>query len=119
MKRIAFISLVLISGYLFAQIDTESKKELNVSKSGLAVSGYDVVSYFSGTPLKGKLELRLKFKEVIYYFSTESNKQKFKENPLKYAPQYGGWCAYAMGDDGSKVSVNPKTFKIISTVFSA
>ena len=36
-----------------------------------------------------------------------------KKNPLNYEPQYGGWCAYAMGKDGSKVEVDPETFKII------
>ena len=114
MKKIVFISLLLIFGSLLAQNDAGLKKELNTSKSGLAVQGYDVVSYFSGTPTKGKSEFRLKFKEAVYYFSNEANKQKFKLNPSKYAPQYGGWCAYAMGDDGSKVAINPKTFKIIN-----
>ncbi len=114
MKKIALISLVLISGFLFAQKDSDSKKELNVSKSGLAVQGYDVVSYFSGVPHKGGSELKVNFGGAIYYFSSEENKEKFKSNPSKYIPQYGGWCAYAMGDDGSKVSINPKTFKIIN-----
>jgi len=107
MKTSILFSLVLISTGLFAQ------QELNVSKSGLAVQGYDVVSYFSGKAAKGDSDLRLKYKEAIYYFTTEENKQKFKINPSKYAPQYGGWCAYAMGDDGSKVAVNPKTYKIV------
>ena len=38
---------------------------------------------------------------------------KFKKNPTKYLPQYGAWCAYAMGDNGDKVSVNPETYKIV------
>ena len=38
----------------------------------------------------------------------------FASNPAKYEPQYGGWCAYAMGHDGSKVEVDPETFKIIN-----
>jgi len=41
------------------------------------------------------------------------DKEEFKKNPSRYEPQYGGWCAYAMGKDGSKVEVDPETFKII------
>ena len=37
----------------------------------------------------------------------------FLKNPSKYEPQYGGWCAYAMGSAGEKVEINPETFKII------
>ncbi len=46
-------------------------------------------------------------------FSNALNKEKFLKNPSHYVPQYGGWCAYAMGANGEKVDVNPETFKII------
>ena len=42
------------------------------------------------------------------------DKELFKKNPAQYEPQYGGWCAYAMGNDGSKVEVDPETFKILN-----
>ena len=42
------------------------------------------------------------------------NKEEFKKNPAAYEPQYGGWCAYAMGKDGDKVSIDPETFKIVN-----
>jgi hypothetical protein len=41
------------------------------------------------------------------------NKEYFSKNPSKYEPQFGGWCAFAMGDSGEKVEINPETFKII------
>ena len=41
------------------------------------------------------------------------NKEAFKNAPARYEPQYGGWCAYAMGNDGSKVEIDPETFKIV------
>ena len=40
-------------------------------------------------------------------------KEEFKKNPAQYEPQYGGWCAYAMGDSGEKVSIDPETFKVL------
>jgi hypothetical protein len=42
------------------------------------------------------------------------NKEAFKSNLVKYEPAYGGWCAFAMGDNGEKVSVDPETFKIVN-----
>lgn len=49
---------------------------------------------------------------VVYYFSMPVNKEYFLKNPSKFEPQYGGWCAFAMGDSNEKVSINPETFKI-------
>jgi hypothetical protein len=51
---------------------------------------------------------------VRYHFSTEANKEAFKKNPSKYEPQYGGWCAYAMGATGERVEIDPETFKILN-----
>jgi hypothetical protein len=50
---------------------------------------------------------------VTYNFSIPVNREYFLKNPLKYEPQFGGWCAYAMGDSGEKVEINPQTFKIV------
>jgi hypothetical protein len=49
---------------------------------------------------------------VTYYFSSAANKEVFKKDPAQYEPQYGGWCAYAMGSKGEKVPIDPETFKI-------
>jgi hypothetical protein len=49
---------------------------------------------------------------ITYYFSSNAHREKFILNPIKYEPQYGGWCAYAMGYSGEKVEVDPNTFKI-------
>lgn len=53
------------------------------------------------------------YQGVIYKFSSNENKDAFLKNPSRYEPQYGGWCAYAMGSEGGKVEINPETFKII------
>jgi YHS domain-containing protein len=90
------------------------KKQFNL-ESGLAIEGYDPVAYFkSNKAVKGKKELAVVHQGVTYYFATEENKELFKKNPSAYEPQYGGWCAYAMGKDGDKVSVDPGTFKILN-----
>lgn len=79
----------------------------------VAIQGYDPVSYFSGSPLQGKKELSASYQGVIYRFANKENKDRFLANPAKYEPAYGGWCAYAMGATGEKVSVDPETYKII------
>ena len=105
---IAFIS---ISG--FAQTETKRVAQFNLEKN-VAVQGYDVVSYFKQKKaVKGKKTLALNYEGVVYYFSTEANKEAFKKNPVSYEPQYGGWCAFAMGDSNSKVEIDPETFKIV------
>lgn len=90
------------------------KKHYNL-EDGLAVNGYDPVAYFKeGKAIKGKKELGiLVFEGVNYRFSSMENKEAFKKSPASFEPQYGGWCAYAMGNDGTKVEVDPETFKII------
>ena len=52
--------------------------------------------------------------DTKYRFSSVANKEEFKKNPSKYEPQYGGWCAFAMGDYGEKVEIDPETFKIVN-----
>jgi YHS domain-containing protein len=90
------------------------KKNFNL-ESGLAIKGYDPVAYFTqNKAVKGKQELAVFHQGVLYYFSSEVNKEAFKAAPYKYEPEYGGWCAYAMGEKGEKVSVDPETFKILN-----
>jgi len=48
---------------------------------------------------------------VKFKFSNAENKITFENDPKKYIPQYGGWCAYAMGVSGDKVNVDPETFE--------
>jgi YHS domain-containing protein len=91
------------------------QKHFNIYRNHLAIQGYDPVAYFTeGKAVKGSGAFKHTENGVIYYFSSEENREMFKKNPDKYEPQYGGWCAYAMGDSGDKVEINPATFKIVS-----
>jgi hypothetical protein len=63
---------------------------------GVALGGYDAVSYFSGGgPLKGDLGIIVDWGGASYRFATVANRDLFVANPEKYVPQYGGYCAYA------------------------
>ena len=81
---------------------------------GLAIQGYDPVAYFSkGKAMKGLATISYTFQGVVYHFSSSSNRDLFAKSPEKYEPQYGGWCAYAMGNSGEKVEVDPESYKIV------
>ncbi|MFA8300316.1 MAG: YHS domain-containing (seleno)protein [Hyphomicrobiales bacterium] len=115
MKRLIFIIAALITLSVSADNLTEEirKKEFN-TKRGVALEGYDAVAYFmQNAPVKGKDEFSYEYKGIKYHFSSEENMKMFMNDPEKFEPMYGGWCAYAMGHSGRKISINPKTFKIM------
>lgn len=113
MKPIQILLTLLFCNLIFSQNSTLDVKHLNI-EDGIALSGYDPVSYFvASEPKLGDKKISLKFQGAIYLFSSQKNKDTFLKSPTTYLPQYGGWCAFAMGDYGEKVEVNPKTFKII------
>ena len=65
-------------------------------EGGPALGGYDAVSYFdAGGPQKGKESNATDWKGAKWYFATAENLAAFKAAPEKYAPQYGGYCAFA------------------------
>lgn len=97
--------------FLFTTTIYSQQKEYN-TKNGVLANGYDVVAYFSNKAVKGNKELSTKYEGVSFLFSSQKNLQLFQKNPVKYIPQYGGYCAYAIGKTGKKVSINPKTFEI-------
>lgn len=90
--------------------------------TGYAVSGYDVVAYFSlaqspvgqvqpeGIP--GKASITADYNGATFAFSTEENRDAFVANPAKYAPQYDGHCAYGVSK-GGKVPGNPNLWRIV------
>jgi YHS domain-containing protein len=89
-------------------------KHFNLEK-GVAIQGYDPVSYFTQSKAqKGNAQFQYNYEGAVYRFVSQANLDLFKQSPQKYEPQYGGWCAYAMGASGEKVEVDPETFKIVN-----
>jgi YHS domain-containing protein len=110
-KNIVTVLAVIISISSFAQSNLRSK-HFNAEK-GLALQGYDAVAYFiSNKAIKGNKQFASVVEGITYYFSSAANREAFNRAPKHYEPQYGGWCAYAMGATNEKVEVDPETFKI-------
>lgn len=85
--------------FLFAlchlQMASFAQKASIFSVEGKAIRGYDVVAFFSNhQPVKGNDSINYQWNEANWLFSSMKNKALFIKNPEKYAPQYGGYCAY-------------------------
>nr|WP_298927553.1 YHS domain-containing (seleno)protein [uncultured Erythrobacter sp.] len=81
----------------------------------LAVSGYDVVSYFTGegVPAEGSEEFTIRYEGYDYRFASEDNAKAFIEDPAKYAPAYGGYCAWAIGANDALAPGDPQVYEIV------
>ncbi len=97
----------------FAQSSAVRQQGFNLEKN-LAIQSYDPVSYRKGGPVKGSAAFATVYNGVTYRFASAQNLATFKSNPASYEPQYGGWCAYAMGNSGEKVEIDPETYKILN-----
>lgn len=104
MKKVILL-FVFITSFVQAQSDYNLKK-------GAIANGYDVVAYFNNKAEKGSKKYTTTYEGALFKFSSEKNLETFKKTPQKYIPQYGGYCAYAIGKTGEKVDINPKTFEI-------
>lgn len=108
MKKIIFAAFLS----LFASVAAAEK--INTSLFGnLAVKGYDVVSYFTeNKAVKGSKKLQTEWQGANWRFSSQENLDAFKANPEQYAPQYGGYCAYAVSQ-GYTAGIDPEAFAVV------
>jgi YHS domain-containing protein len=111
--------LLVGAAALFASAPVLAAPPINTLKNSLfggrtdtAINGYDTVAYFTvGKPVKGEDNLAYEWMGAKWKFSSQANLDLFKANPEKYAPQYGGYCAYGVSQD-NLVSIEPDKFKV-------
>jgi len=95
MKKIA----VLVFVALLTGIGSSAQKSSTFVQSGKAIRGYDPVAYFTESKaVKGNDQWVYEWNNVRWYFSSQKNLDHFKADPGKYAPQYGGYCAYGLSN---------------------
>ena len=83
------------------------------AEEGIAIRGYDPVAYFTESqPVKGSEEHSYEYLGAIWQFSSAENRDAFENNPEQYAPQYGGYCAWAV-KEGSTAPIDPNAWKIV------
>lgn len=107
-KSIITLIFLLIKISSFAQ-----NSDIFYTSDG-AIKGYDPVAYFKeGKAIKGKNEFSYQWKEAKWFFLSKENLKAFQEKPEKYAPQYGGYCAYGLSEN-HKSPTNPDAFTIVN-----
>ena len=86
---------------------------VNVSgASHVAVNGFDPVAFFTDSrPVSGSPSITATHRGATYFFATEEHKKLFEQDPDKYAPQYGGFCAYGVGH-GALAPVDINTWQV-------
>ncbi|MBL0681996.1 YHS domain-containing (seleno)protein [Aquimarina mytili] len=97
--------------FIFVVSLSAQQLDYNTKKSFVA-QGYDVTEYFNNRAVKGDSKFVAKHDNVHYKFANQQNLEKFNNNPEKFIPQYGGYCAYAVAVNSEKVDINPKTFEV-------
>jgi YHS domain-containing protein len=81
--------------------------------TGTAIEGYDPVAYFTaGRPVEGASEFSHDWMDATWYFVSVENRDRFAAEPEKYAPQYGGYCAWAVAH-GYTAEIDPEAWKIV------
>lgn len=84
-----------------------------LGERGIAIQGYDPVAYFvDGEPRKGRPDLSVEYSGARWLFSNETNKRLFMEDPERYLPAYGGYCAYDVAQ-GNLSGVDPQAWTIL------
>lgn len=119
MHRISFLRRLFMLALVGLSFSAMAAKPINTLKNsffssdtGVAINGYDSVTYFTkNAPVKGLDAHTYEYKGAMWKFSSDENLQLFKGNPDKYAPQYGGYCAYGVATD-SLVKVEPEQFTV-------
>jgi len=112
----AGISLVGIAGYGAARTFIPWHKATGTifNVKGVAVRGTDVVSYFTQSkPVAGSDRYKVNWAGVDWHFSSMEHREMFNADPLAYAPQYGGYCAWAVAAKGLLYSVQPENWHIV------
>ena len=81
---------------LVARNGTGGKTLVLTDKKGVALEGYDPISYFAdGNPAKGDSKIEATYNGALYHFVSQAHREIFEKSPAKYAPAYGGYCGYA------------------------
>lgn len=80
--------------------------------SDVAIKGYDPVAYFTDNrAVKGSKQHSFRWREARWLFANAENRQRFADNPERYAPQYGGFCAWAVAH-GDRADIDPEQFTV-------
>ena len=109
----AFAFTGALAGNALAEFEVNVAPGKTLAGPGIAVHGYDPVAYFTEQrPVQGSAEHQVVHENATYRFSSAENLERFKSDPAKYVPAYGGYCAYGVSV-GAKFDGDPRYWKIV------
>jgi YHS domain-containing protein len=107
------IALTVTSCGLIPSQAQSSIIAVNVDESRLAIKGYDPVAYFTeAKPVQGSSQFSAQHLGATYFFSSAQHQSMFESDPNKYAPQYGGYCAYGVSKE-YKFDIDPEAWAVV------
>lgn len=113
-KRLMIIAAAALAGFAATAAVAAEPEVYTGVFSDVAVDGYDPVAYFtSGAPAKGDADFSYAYNGAEWRFTSAENLEKFKADPEAYAPQYGGYCAWAVSQ-GYTAPGSPKSWTIVN-----
>lgn len=113
LSAVAFLIGAGLTPNLVAQAPVPERELVNVDSRGVALQGYDPVSFFTaGAPVKGRPELSARHGLATYHFATDENRVAFEAEPSRYTPQFGGFCAWAVSR-GYTAKVEIDTWQVV------
>ena len=115
--KILTIPIIAAASFLFViamPLHAEAKSEIYKNWRGIAIKGYDPVAFHkAGKPAEGSSKFELEWKDAKWRFASAEHRDVFRADPTKYAPQYGGYCAWAVAQ-GTTAGVDPENaWKIV------
>ena len=113
-RRVLWLGMLLLAFGSGAVLPAAAGGVVNASSfTGTAIEGYDPVAYFAeGRPVEGDSAFAHDWMGATWYFASAENRDRFAADPERYAPQYGGYCAWAVAH-GYTAKIDPAAWKIV------
>jgi YHS domain-containing protein len=113
LNRSVWVVAALASVTFLPAFQKTTADRVNKTSGGIALKAYDAVAYFQeGKARKGSGEFEHEWMGARWQFTSETNRDLFAENPERFAPQYGGYCAYGVSR-GYFADIDPHVFKVV------
>jgi hypothetical protein len=91
----------------------QNRSAQNVERNGVSVKGYDVVAYRTeGAAVRGRVEFEYRWQDAIWRFASAANRDRFAASPESFAPQFGGYCAWAVSR-GYTADIDPEAWRVV------
>ncbi|MGF1474969.1 MAG: YHS domain-containing (seleno)protein [Geminicoccaceae bacterium] len=108
------VAVAGVGATIYSRLPEELEAQPVFTEDGVAIRGTDPVAYFTeGKPVQGNSAISTEWNGATWHFSSEENRDQFLSDPEAYAPQYGGFCAWAVAEKGKLYSTQPDNWSIV------